>query len=321
MDTGALNVLHDAGNEGGLAIADGVHLRLLAFEVLIDEDGLPFAHSDSLGEITYELGGVLEDLHSTAPEYVAGPHEHRVADKLGGAEGVLHVVDGSARRLGYAQPLHQVLEAGAVLGDVDHLSAGAEDGLVGTVEGRGQVYRRLATELDDGGRPLTVERLVLQQVTHRLLIERLEVEAVTGIEVGGDGLGVGVDHDRLQAGLLEGPGGVHGAVVELYPLADADGPAADNERAVALQRRRLILLIVGAVEVGRLRLELGGAGVDHLVHGAHAPLMAEGAHLLRQPVGQRADDGVGESEPFRLSQELRGQRLGEEALLHLDDTV
>ena len=40
MDAGALDVLHDAGDEVILAVADGVYLHLLAHHVLVDEHGV-----------------------------------------------------------------------------------------------------------------------------------------------------------------------------------------------------------------------------------------------------------------------------------------
>ena len=60
-------------------------------------------------------------------------------------------------------------------------------------------------------------------VDHRgdvLLGDRLEVEPVRGVVVGGDGLRVAVDHHRLVAGLGERHRGVDAAVVELDALPD-----------------------------------------------------------------------------------------------------
>jgi predicted signal transduction protein with EAL and GGDEF domain len=63
--------------------------------------------------------------------------------------------------------------------------------------------------------------------------------------------------------------GVHAAVVELDALADAVGAAAEDDDLAAVGRR-LALVLVGRVEVGRVGGELGGAGVDALVDRAHA---------------------------------------------------
>src|SRR3972149_3761194 len=43
-----------------------------------------------------------------------------------------------------------------------------------------------------------------------------------------------------------GPGGVDGAVVDLDPLGDADGAAADDERLLAVQGGCLVLLVACA---------------------------------------------------------------------------
>ena len=59
--------------------------------------------------------------------------------------------------------------------------------------------------------------------------QRLEIQAVGGVVVGGDRLRIAVDHDRLVADLLQREGGVHAAVVELDALADAVRPAAQDD--------------------------------------------------------------------------------------------
>jgi hypothetical protein len=107
-----------------------------------------------------------------------------------------------------------------------------------------------------------------RDLEHVLGGERLEVEAVRGVVVGRDGLGVAVDHDGLEAGSREGEGGVHAAVVELDALADAVGAAAEDDDLAAIADLGLVLALVGGVEVGGVGDELGGAGVDALVDGA-----------------------------------------------------
>ena len=67
------------------------------------------------------------------------------------------------------------------------------------------------------------------------------------------------------------------------------------------KRERFVFRIVGAVEVRRLGFELGGASVDHLVDGEDAPFLAKVAHLLGQPVRQRADVRIREPQAFCFS--------------------
>jgi hypothetical protein len=59
--------------------------------------------------------------------------------------------------------------------------------------------------------------------------ERLEIKPVGGVVIGADGFRVAVDHDGLEPGLLQRVGGVDAAIVELDALADAVGPAAEDD--------------------------------------------------------------------------------------------
>ena len=79
-----------------------------------------------------------------------------------------------------------------------------------------ELERRLAAELDDDAlRPLP-----LADRQHFFDAERLEVKPVGRVVVGGNGLGVAVDHYGLEPQLTERAGGVDAAVVELDALTD-----------------------------------------------------------------------------------------------------
>jgi hypothetical protein len=86
---------------------------------------------------------------------------------------------------------------------------------------------------------------------HVLQGQRLEVEPVGGVVVGGDGLGVAVDHDRLVAGLAQREAGVHAGVVELDALPDAVRARSEDEDGRLRARGDLGLLVVGGVVVRR----------------------------------------------------------------------
>lgn len=119
-----------------------------------------------------------------------------------------------------AELLAQLLEALAVLGDVDRVGEVPQMGTP-PFEGDSKVEGRLAAKLDDDAYRL----FCFNDVKHVLAGKRFEVEPVAGVVVGGDGLGVGVDHDRLEAVFRKRKAGVTAAVVELDALADAVGAA------------------------------------------------------------------------------------------------
>ena len=184
------------------------------------------------------------------------------------------------------KPVQQALETLAVLGQVDGVGRGAEDRHAGLLQRVRQLQRRLAAELHDHADQLALRGFDLDQLQHVLGGQRLEVEPVGGVVVGGDGLGVAVDHDRLDADLVEREGRVAAAVVELDALADAVRAAAEDDRLLAIARLGLALgrlaeraALVGRVHVGRRRRELGRAGVDALEHRPHAQRAARGATL------------------------------------------
>ncbi len=133
-------------------------------------------------------------------------------------------------------------------------------------------------------------QLGVEHVGHVLVGQRLEVQAVRGVVVGRDRLGVAVDHDRLVAGVAQRHGRVHAAVVELDPLPDPVGPRAEDDDPGAFGRADLVLLLVGRVVVRRERLELGGAGVDRLERRPDAVGQSGGAHVRRasRRAGRRA---------------------------------
>jgi hypothetical protein len=82
---------------------------------------------------------------------------------------------------------------------VDRLGRGADDRHPGVGETLREAERGLAAELADDARDRAGLLLGVDDLEDVLEGQRLEVEAVGRVVVGGDGLGVAVDHDRLEA--------------------------------------------------------------------------------------------------------------------------
>ncbi len=94
--------------------------------------------------------------------------------------------------------------------------------------------------------------------------ERFEVQPVAGVVIGRDRLRIAVDHDGFVIVIAERKRRMAAAVIELDALANAVRPAAQNNDFASRRRRGFIFLFVGGVEVRRIAIELGRAGVHFL---------------------------------------------------------
>jgi hypothetical protein len=135
-------------------------------------------------------------------------------------------------------------------------SGRAEHRTAGVLEPLGQRQRRLARQGADDPGHRAGGALGLDDLEDVLEGQRLEVQPVGGVVVGGDGLGVAVDHHRLVAGVLQRLDGVHAGVVELDALPDPVRPRAEDQHRRLLPRLDLGLLVVGGVVVRRAGGEL-----------------------------------------------------------------
>ena len=153
------------------------------------------------------------------------------------------------RRCGQPGALEDDAEGLAVLSGVDGLGACAQDRHPGLGQSGGQGQRRLPAELDDDTGHRTCCALGLVDLDDVLEGQRLEVEPVGDVVVGGYGFRVAVDHDGLVA-LGQRHGGMDAGVVELDALPDAVGARAQDDDGLALAGRNLGLQVVAGVEVG-----------------------------------------------------------------------
>ena len=250
MDAGLLDVLHDAGDEGVLAVAEAIDVDFGGVGQIAvdqqralfrdDEFGRPVEIGGKPRHVAVELRAVAHDLHGAAAEHVGRADHHRIADLVGdGARGARRGGD-AVLRLAQLERVEQLLEALAVLGEIDHVGRGAEDRHLGLLQRLGELERRLPAELHDDAVQRAVGALGVDDLQHVFRRQRLEIEPVGGVVVGRHRLRIAVDHDGLVARLLQREAGVAAAIVELDALADAVRPAAEDDDLLLVRRPRLV---------------------------------------------------------------------------------
>ncbi len=193
---------------------------------------------DSATHVILELLDVVDDLHCAAAQHVGWAHHDRVADTLSTVDGLLQVRDAAGLRTRDMRLVQHLVEALTILGAIDIIDRCTEDLDAGLLQRRREVDGRLAAELHDNALGL----LLVDDVQYIFRRQRLEVEAVGNIEVGRNRLRVVVDDDGLDAHFPQGPYRMHGAVVKLHPLADADWTGAQYDDLALMRDLDLILL-------------------------------------------------------------------------------
>src|SRR5581483_466710 len=235
MDTGPLDMLHDARQQAVLAVADHIHFDFLAEDILIHQDRGFGRDVHSVGHVALQLLMAVDDLHRAPAEHIGGPHEHGIADLFRNLQCGVRAGHRPPRRFRDAQLTQHLLKAVAILSQVNGLVGAAEYLYACLMQRSGEIDGRLSAELHDNALRL----LAVENVEHVLSGQRLEEEAVGGVEVGRDRFRVIVDDQGVVAGLAQRPDAMHRAIVELDSLPDAYRPRPDNDDFLAILPQKL----------------------------------------------------------------------------------
>ena len=220
VNAGALYLLHDAGDQEIGAVADGIHFALGAVDVFIHQHRVAHIHmGGDNAHVFGHIGAAVGHDHILAAQHIAGAHQHGIAHFLGSLECLGEGVYGAALGTGNAAALQQFVKALTVLGFVNGIGGGAQNGQADLLHVLGQLDGGLAAKLHH-----TAVRLFGgDDIVHAFGGEGVKIQAVAGVKVGGNGFGVVVYQHCLAAVFLQGPHSVYRAVVKLDALADADG--------------------------------------------------------------------------------------------------
>ncbi len=310
VDARFLDVLLHTRDEDVASVGERIDVDLEGvFQEAIDVEraaGKPTTpgESERLARVTRKRFSVVDHLHRATAEDVRRADDQRIAHALGHRDRARDRARARLLRMPDVESIEQRGEALAILRQIDRVDRGAEDAHAGGLERAREVERRLPAELHD--HPLGL--LALDHVKHVLERDRLEIESIGGVVVGRDRLRIAIQQYRLDARVLDREGGVARAVVELDPLADADGTAAQDQHLPIRGRLGLAARLVGRVEVGRVRLELAGAGVDAMVDRPDAEPLPRRAQLAFVGPHELGEASIGEADALRPTQDLLRQR-------------
>ena len=234
VNAGLLDVFHDCADHGGLAIGDAIDIHFdRVFEETIDQHGTIRRDFDRALHVTPEIFFIVNELHRAAAEDEDRPNQHRIADFL-----AIAIASSGCRRtrsgFGAGQVCRASRRKAPVFGRLDAFRLRADNRNACGLQSVRQIQRRLSAKLDNHA----FWFFLVINVEHVFERERLKVEFVARVVIGGDRFRIRVDHDRFESELAQREGGVHTAVIEFDSLADAVRSATeDHDLALPLSRR------------------------------------------------------------------------------------
>src|SRR5579872_1305365 len=314
MNAGFLDVLHDSANDYVFAIRERVYVYFDGiFEEMIDEHRAVLRILDCLFHVADNGFFVVSDDHGAPAENVGGPHQHWVPNSVRARNGFFDRSRHGAWSLGDIEFVEQFAEAFAIFCQIDMLWRCADNAYARGLQWQGEIQRRLSAELHNHPDRRARRRFVFAYCQHVFEGQRLEVQAVTGVVIGGDGLGIAVDHDRLVTVVAKCECRVAAAVIEFNSLPYAIGSAAQDDYFLFRSWRRLVLFFIGGIEIRREALEFGGASIDTLVHRLNAMLLSLVANFVQIAFTIKtpgcSQPSVGKSHSLGFAQHVGRDRL------------
>ena len=305
MHAGFLDMLHDAGDEHvAVGIADGVHIHFDGvMQEPVDQHRVVAGNLEHVSRLHGDLqrGFVRHDDHAATAQNVGRAQDDGEPDFLRRGHRFIRRHGGGVLRLLQFEVVEQNLKPLAVFREIDGVGAGAEDRHAFFREHVRQLQRRLAAELHDHAHQRALGLLDSHDLQHVFGRQRLEIETVGGVVIGGDGFRVAVDHDGLETLRRQRERRVAAAIVELDALTDAVGAAAEDDDLLLVRRlglafdRAVNCGLIGRIHVRRDRGEFGGAAIDALERRMDVQLAARGTHVFFRRARQLGEARIGEA--------------------------
>ena len=294
MDTGSLNQLHNTGNEHTLTVADRVHLDLLAANVFVYKHGLILIDLNGGFQIVSERFFFRDNLHRSAAKHEAGANEHGISNLFCRSDTSFNARYRSALRLRDMQLRKKFFKGIPVLCPFNRFTVGSDN----LYTALGKRLSQIDCGLTAKSRYDSLGLFQLDHVHHILDAQRFKIELIRAGIVGGNGFGVVVDNDRLVACRLDGLYCVNGGIIEFHTLTDTDRTRTKYDDLFLIGYDRLVLFLIGGIEIRNVAVEFGSAGIDHLIDGDNACLAAERINLKLARLPKQCDLFVREAHLF-----------------------
>lgn len=222
MDTGTLDMLHDAWDQDVCTVTDGVYLDLLTHDIFIYQNRMLLGNLVDNADKFINILIIDGNLHSLSAQYIGGANQNRIPQLMSRLFCLLGCKYRMACWSWDAALLQDGVKALSVLSRIYILGRCSQDRNAHFHQRFCELDSRLAAELNY----CSVWLFDINNALHILRCQRLKIQLICNIKVRTYSLRVIVDNDGLIAFFAECPGAVYGTEVKLDSLSDTDGAGA-----------------------------------------------------------------------------------------------
>ena len=180
MNTGLLNVLHDAADDHICAVADGINIDFNgSVEEVVQQYRAVVGDQYRTAHIAHQLVFTENNFHGSAAQHIRWPNHQRVTNLAGRNDTLFKTPNSGVFRLLEAQALNHLLKTLTIFRPVNRIRAGSDNRYAGSFQAPSQFQRCLATVLNNHAFWL----LDVDDFKHVLERNRLKVQPIRGIVI------------------------------------------------------------------------------------------------------------------------------------------
>ena len=201
------------------------------------------------------------NLHPLTPQYIGGAHKHRISQPVCYRFRLLSSVHRTARRPRNLCLFQNLIKNFPILRGIHIFCFCAQNRNAHLHQTLRQLDRSLSAKLHHRA----VGFLHVDNILHILRRQRLKIEFIRYVEIGTDCLRIVVDDNRFISLFCKSPCCVHGTIIKLNSLPDANRTGTEYQHLFL--RMGLYNFRLGTkhgIVIGRARRKLSRAGIYHL---------------------------------------------------------
>ena len=225
------DMLHHAADDDILAVGHRIDINFnRIIQKAVEQHRRIIRHLHRLAHITLKVRLPMHDFHRAPAQHIRGAHHQRITDLFRRQQRLGRAAHRAVGRLTQLEAMQQLLESLAVFGHVDGIRRGADDGHAIGFEVTRELKRRLPAKLHNHAQGL----FDMHDFQHVFQRQRLKIQTVGGVVIGGHGLRIAIDHNGFKTIFTQRQRRMHAAVIKLNALPNAVGPAAQHHDLFAI---------------------------------------------------------------------------------------